>query len=128
MRQKRMGTTCESLPEAHKLIRAFNAICRISAPSILFKSEAIVHPGEVVTYIDSYECQLSYNPLEMALGWEALATRNVGMLQLALERWHNLGDPDRCHWVNYVRSHDVSSHPSCLMEPLVTDVKQSNIG
>ena len=34
---KRMGTTCESLPEAHKLLRAFNAICRIAAPSILFK-------------------------------------------------------------------------------------------
>lgn len=34
---KRMGTTCESLPEAHKLLRAFNSICRIAAPSVLFK-------------------------------------------------------------------------------------------
>jgi len=67
---KRMNTTCESLPEAHKLLRAFNAICRIACPSVLFKSEAIVHPDEVVSYIDSYECQLSYNPLQMALTWE----------------------------------------------------------
>jgi len=70
---KRMGTTCESLPEAHKLLRAFNAICRIACPSVLFKSEAIVHPDEVVAYIDSYECQLSYNPLQMALTWEVCA-------------------------------------------------------
>lgn len=34
---KRMGTTCESLPEAHKIIRAYNSICRIAAPSVLFK-------------------------------------------------------------------------------------------
>jgi amylosucrase len=34
---KKMGTTCENLPEAHKLVRAFNSICRIAAPSILFK-------------------------------------------------------------------------------------------
>jgi hypothetical protein len=67
---KRMNTTCESLPEAHKLLRGFNAICRIAAPSVLFKSEAIVHPDEVVSYIDGYECQLSYNPLQMALTWE----------------------------------------------------------
>lgn len=67
---KRMNTTCESLPEAHKLLRAFNAICRIACPSVLFKSEAIVHPDEVVTYIHPDECQLSYNPLQMALTWE----------------------------------------------------------
>ena len=106
--QKRMGTTCENLPEAHKLIRAYNAICRISAPSILFQSEPISQPAHVLSYIDANECQLSYNPLEMSLGWEALATRNTGMLQQALERWHNLGNPDKCHWVNYVRSHEVS--------------------
>lgn len=67
---KRINTTCESLPEVHKLLRAFNALCRIAAPSVLFKSEAIVHPDQVVSYIDSYECQLSYNPLQMALTWE----------------------------------------------------------
>ena len=41
---KRMGTTCENLPEAHLLIQAFNAVCRIAAPGLAFKSEAIVHP------------------------------------------------------------------------------------
>jgi amylosucrase len=67
---KQMNTKCESLPEAHKLLRAFNCLCRIAAPLVLFKSEAIVHPDEVVQYIDRYECHVSYNPLQMALTWE----------------------------------------------------------
>ncbi len=101
---KRLGTPCESLPEAHLLLQAFNAVCRIAAPSLLFKSEAIVHPDEVAMYIDPEECQLSYNPLQMALTWEALATRDVSLLAQALERRHNL--PAQTAWVNYVRSHD----------------------
>ncbi|RVX74320.1 hypothetical protein B0A52_01445 [Exophiala mesophila] len=101
---KQMNTDCENLPEVHKLLRAFNALCRIAAPSVLFKSEAIVHPDYVVQYIDRYECQLSYNPLQMALTWEALATRDASMLSQAIERRHNI--PRGCAWVNYVRSHD----------------------
>jgi amylosucrase len=101
---KQLGTPCESLPQAHELLRAFNAVCRLAAPSLLFKSEAIVHPDEVVQYIDPAECQLSYNPLEMALTWEALATRDARLLSQALERRHNL--PPGTAWVNYVRSHD----------------------
>ena len=101
---KQMNTDCENLPEVHKLLRAFNALCRIAAPSVLFKSEAIVHPDFVVQYIDRYECQLSYNPLQMALTWEALATRDASMLSQAIERRHNIARG--CAWVNYVRSHD----------------------
>jgi amylosucrase len=99
-----VGTACESLPQAHTLLKAFNAVCRIAAPSLLFKSEAIVHPDEVVQYISRDECQLSYNPLQMALTWEALATRDARLLSQALERRHTI--PAGCAWVNYVRSHD----------------------
>jgi amylosucrase len=101
---KQLGTTCESLPEAHLLLQAFNAVCRLAAPSLLFKSEAIVHPDEVVQYIDRNECQLSYNPLQMALIWNSLATRDASLLAQALERRH--GIPEGTAWVNYVRSHD----------------------
>ena len=101
---KQLGTTCENLPEGHTLLRAFNAVCRIAAPSVLFKSEAIVHPDQVIEYISPEECQLSYNPLQMALTWEALATRDASLLSQALERRHTI--PAGCAWVNYVRSHD----------------------
>lgn len=101
---KQLGTSCESLPQAHHLIRAYNALARIAAPGLLFKSEAIVHPDEVIQYIDPRECQLSYNPLQMALLWNSLATRRVDLLQQALTRRHNL--PSGTSWVNYVRCHD----------------------
>lgn len=101
---KRLGTSCESLPEAHLLLQAFNAILAMAAPGMVFKSEAIVHPDEVVTYISREECELSYNPLQMALTWEALATRDGRLLQDALENRHAL--PPGTAWVNYVRSHD----------------------
>lgn len=101
---KQLGTTCESLPEAHLLIQAFTAALRIAAPAVLFKSEAIVHPDEVIQYISPEECQLSYNPLQMALIWNSLATRDARLLQQALDRRHAL--PAGTAWVNYVRSHD----------------------
>jgi amylosucrase len=101
---KELGTPCENLPEAHMLIQAFNALARMAAPALLFKSEAIVHPDEVVRYISPKECQLSYNPLLMALLWNSLATREVRMLNLALRERFSINP--QCAWVNYVRSHD----------------------
>ena len=101
---KQMGTSCENLPEAHMLVQAFNAVARIAAPALLFKSEAIVHPDEVNKYIGEGECQISYNPLLMALGWEALATREVRLLQASMN--HRFKIDPHCAWVNYVRSHD----------------------
>lgn len=101
---KEIGTSCENLPGAHRLIRAFNAVARIASPALLFKSEAIVHPDDVAKYIDPAECQLSYNPLLMALLWNSLATRKVRLLSKAL------GNRFKIHpqsaWVNYVRVHD----------------------
>ncbi len=101
---KQLGTTCENLPEAHLLIQAFNALVRIAAPALLFKSEAIVHPDEVIRYIRPDECALSYNPLLMALLWNTLATRDVRLLAVSMRERFPI-DP-RCAWVNYVRVHD----------------------
>lgn len=101
---KELGTNCENLPQAHWIIQAFNAVARIAAPLLLFKSEAIVHPDEVVKYISPEECQLSYNPLLMALLWEALATRKITLLNQALRERFKIAR--ECAWVNYVRCHD----------------------
>ncbi len=101
---KRMGTSCENQPEAHVLIQAFNALARIAAPAMLFKSEAIVHPDDVLSYIGQQECQISYNPLLMALLWEALATRDVKLLAHSMHTRFKL--PPGCAWINYLRSHD----------------------
>lgn len=101
---KRIGTSCQNLPEAHVLIQAYNALARIAAPAMVFKSEAIVHPDEVRKYISGEECQLSYNPQLMALLWDSLATRQVKILKQAMLR--RFAIPQGCAWVNYVRCHD----------------------
>ncbi|MFQ3547639.1 MAG: alpha-amylase family protein [Termitinemataceae bacterium] len=101
---KQAGTNCENLEEAHILIKAFQCASRIVAPSLLFKSEAIVHPDDIEKYIDLRECQISYNPLLMAEVWEAAATKEVRLLALSLKKRHSL--PTGCSWVNYVRCHD----------------------
>lgn len=101
---KQLGTSCENLPEAHLLIQAFNALARLVAPALLFKSEAIVHPDDVARYIAPEECQLSYNPLLMALLWETLATREVRLLQYSMQQRFKISS--ECAWVNYVRCHD----------------------
>ena len=101
---KRMGTSCENQPEAHQLIQAFNSIVRIAAPAMLFKSEAIVHPDDVLSYISQQECQISYNPLLMALLWESLATSEVKLLDHSMRSRFRL--PQGTAWVNYLRSHD----------------------
>src|SRR5690606_8390626 len=101
---KRLGTDCQNLPEAHWIIQAFNAIASIAAPALVFKSEAIVHPDEVGKYIGMEECPLSYNPQLMALLWDALATRDVRILNRSMKG--RFAVPAGCAWVNYVRCHD----------------------
>ena len=102
---KEPGTTCENLPQAHLIIQAYNALVRLAAPAMVFKSEAIVHPDEVVKYFGKgYECPISYNPTLMALLWEALATREVKLLQHSMEK--RFSHPENCAWVNYIRLHD----------------------
>ena len=101
---KEKGTVCESLPKAHRLIEAFNLVSKIVCPSLTFKSEAIVHPDEVVKYIKNEECALSYNPLQMALFWSTLATRDTRLLTLSLKKRWKI--PEGCAWVNYIRCHD----------------------
>lgn len=101
---KKLGTNCENLPEAHQLIQAFNAVTCIAAPAMIFKSEAIVHPDEVIKYVSREECQVSYNPNLMALLWEALATRQVKLLRHSLRKRFRL--PPNTAWANYIRCHD----------------------
>lgn len=101
---KEMGTGCENLEHAHTVIQAVNTVARIATPGLLFKSEAIVHPDEVVKYVSPEESQISYNPTLMALLWESLATRKVDLLRQSLSHRHQL--PSHTTWVNYLRCHD----------------------
>lgn len=101
---KKLGTSCENQQEVHYIIRAMNALMRMAAPTLIFKSEAIVHPDIVRSYIDAKESQLSYNPNLMCLLWEALATRETKLISHSCQKRMNL--PYGSDWVNYIRCHD----------------------
>ncbi|MEZ4582173.1 MAG: alpha-amylase family protein [Caldilineaceae bacterium] len=93
----------ESAPGAHAGAGLQRGVAH-RPPALLFKSEAIVHPDEVNEYISLDECQLSYNPLLMALLWNSLATREVRLLRHSMG--YRFAIPEGCAWVNYIRSHD----------------------
>ena len=42
---KQLGTACENLPEAHVLLRAYNALCRIAAPAAAVQVRGDRPPG-----------------------------------------------------------------------------------
>jgi amylosucrase len=101
---KEPGTTSENRPEAHLVLQALRLIADLACPSVVFLSEAIVHPDDVASYVNHAECQLGYNPLLMTAVWDALATNDVRFLAKALESRFEL--PAGGHWLTYLRSHD----------------------
>jgi amylosucrase len=107
---KEMGTPCENLPQAHTLIKAFDNLTHMAAPGVIFKSEAIVHPDDVVRYFGGEawaqkEAEIGYNPLLMVELWEAMATGYTHLLTYSMKNRFNML-PGNAAWVNYVRSHD----------------------
>jgi len=106
---KEVGTNCRNLPECHWILRAYRALMDVAAPGVLFKSEAITTPIEIIRYLgtggyEGKECDVAYNATLMSHLWHALASENTQLLQRALT---NLPEaPETATWLNYVRSHD----------------------
>ncbi len=101
---KEPGTSSENRPEAHLILQILRLVADLACPSVEFLSEAIVHPDDVASYVNSAECQLGYNPLLMTSIWDALATENVRFLAGALG--HRFTLPQGGKWLAYLRSHD----------------------
>lgn len=110
---KKPGTSCQNLEEAHVIVRLLKACADVVAPGVAFLAEAIVQPSEIVRYLDSggvagetrvEECQMAYHASLMALLWEALATRKVGLLSTTFGSETRL--PPGTVWLSYVRCHD----------------------
>ncbi|WP_018526114.1 amylosucrase [Alkalispirochaeta alkalica] len=106
---KRLGTSCQNLPEAHLLLRIFNVCARIASPGIAFIAEAIVQPREIARYFGEEEwagreCELAYNASLMVLLWDAAATGRSVLLQRGLRELPH--PPEDTTWLNYLRCHD----------------------
>jgi len=106
---KRLGTNCQNQPEVHGITRALRAVARIAAPSLVFKAEAIVAPGDLVKYLGVGEyagavSDLAYHNSLMVQIWSALATNDTRLLVQALDSFPP--KPTTTAWATYLRCHD----------------------
>ncbi|WP_394974550.1 amylosucrase [uncultured Croceitalea sp.] len=106
---KRIGTTSQNLPEAHILTSLFRMCLQVVAPGTILLAEAIVAPTDIIKYFGEdgrkgNECEIAYNASLMALLWNSIATKEIGLLHKSLI---NLPQkPKDSTWINYIRSHD----------------------
>lgn len=106
---KKIGTASQNEREAHLLLQLMKDCCQVTAPGVLFIAEAIVSPSEIAKYfgedaINAKECEIAYNATFMALLWDAVATKNAGVLRHGVKSLPN--KLERATWLNYVRCHD----------------------
>lgn len=107
---KRMGTTCQSQPEVHMILRALRACTRIAASAVIHLEEAIVGPAEMLTYFgrgehDGREGNLCYHNSLMVQYWSALATRDTRLMTHVLAT-HFPPVLTNATYATYIRCHD----------------------
>ncbi len=106
---KQQGTSCQNLPEAHKLLQLIKLCVEIATPGMALLGEAIVAPAYIMEYFGTgryvtHECDFAYNATHMALQWDALAT---GDTRVMLAAQHELlRKPLGTTWLTYTRCHD----------------------
>ena len=106
---KRIGTTCQNLPEAHAILRLIRLCVQTATPGMALLGEAIVAPTEIMKYFGTgpftaRECDFAYNATHMALQWDALATGDTRVLLAAQPEL--LQKPLGTSWITYTRCHD----------------------
>ena len=107
---KRMGTRCQSEPEAHVLLHALRAANRIAAPSVIHLEEAIVGPAEMLPYLgrgehDGKEGNLAYHNSLMVQFWSALAARDTALMTYVMRK-HFPRSVTNATYATYIRCHD----------------------
>ena len=106
---KKLGTTCQNLPQAHTLLRLIKQCVQVATPGMALLGEAIVAPKEIMKYFGTgqytaRECDFAYNATHMALQWDMLAT---GDTKVMLAAQHELlQKPYGTSWITYTRCHD----------------------
>jgi amylosucrase len=106
---KKIGTNCQNQEEAVMLLVAYKYLIQLVAPGVLFKSEAIVAPNDIIRYLGAggYEgkaCEIGYNATLMNHLWHAIACENTMLLRTTLSKLPPI--PPSSTWINYIRCHD----------------------
>ena len=106
---KKIGTSCQNLPEAHTLLQLIKQAVYIASPGMAILGEAIVAPKEIINYFGTgeftaKECDVAYNATQMALQWDALATSDTRIMLAAQQDL--MKKPLGTTWITYTRCHD----------------------
>ncbi|OIR08404.1 amylosucrase [mine drainage metagenome] len=106
---KKLGTTCQNLPQAHTVLRLIKQCVQTATPGMALLGEAIVAPKEIMKYFGTgmytaKECDFAYNATQMALQWDAIATGDTRVMLAAQNEL--LQKPYGTSWINYTRCHD----------------------
>lgn len=106
---KQEGTTCQNLPQAHKILQLIKLCVQVATPGMALLGEAIVAPSAIMNYFGkgiykARECDFAYNATQMALQWDALATGDVRVMYAAQSII--LQKPFGTSWITYTRCHD----------------------
>jgi amylosucrase len=107
---KKLGTTCQNLPQVHDILQALVQSTRITAPGIIHKAEAIVGPSELVPYLGTGThtgkvAHLAYHNSLMVQFWSALAARDTRLMTYVLKTHFPEGFRRAC-FATYIRCHD----------------------
>ena len=107
---KRMGTTCQNLPEVHDILQALTQATRVAAPGVIHKAEAIVGPQDLVPYLGAGShagrvSQLAYHNNLMVQFWSTLASGDTRLMTYVLKA-HFPESFRRASFAPYIRCHD----------------------
>ncbi len=104
---KEEGSTCESLPQNHTIVKFFRAALDYLEPGTLLLAEACQPPKDVVAYFgDSDECQAAYHFPVMPRIYRALAEEEHSAIEMALDPDFTPEIPEDCQWFLFLRCHD----------------------
>ena len=102
---ERDGTTCENLPETHKVIKSIRAAIDAEYANRLILAEANQWPSDVRPYFgDGDECHMAFHfPLMPRI---YMALRQEDRLPITDIMAQTPAIPDNCQWGLFLRNHD----------------------
>ena len=104
---KEDGTTCESLPQVHAIVKFFRAALDYLQPGTLILAEACQPPKEVVMYFaNGDECQAAYHFPVMPRIYRALAEEDAAAIEMVMDPAFTPAIPATCQWFMFLRCHD----------------------
>ncbi len=104
---KKDGTTCESLPQTHTIVKFFRTALDYLEPGTLILAEACQPPKEVVAYFgNGDECQGAYHFPVMPRIYRAMAEEEATAIEMVMDPEVTPEIPENSQWFMFLRCHD----------------------